>query len=302
MSRTMQVTQRGVEQGRRSGGARRTAVRCGAVAAVLVAGVALVACEEPPPTASAGSSSPTPVRTGTPGPAAGTTPTQESSGADADEPTPAPGPADLPAPAPGPAPAESAPTAPPEAVAPPAAVAPPVDAVPTLPLKDPLVERWDGVTPMVSTAPRSGTSLEDGDFIAQLHGVDLAARTVDVDIYILHTNEYADAWLKEHDPEQYAAIGFALNGYVRQNDVTRIRTLPLADDVRVTRFCFRPYGTSVDDPLTMEELPLDRWASLPAWGGLGSERCGAAEPGRGEDYWLDVRGGEVVQLVGQYYP
>ncbi|WP_149203673.1 hypothetical protein [Actinotalea subterranea] len=173
------------------------------------------------------------------------------------------------------------PVAPTEASSPPAA----------LPLKDPMTWRWDGAASITSDVPTSGSSLEDGDYFGELISVDTAARTVDVDIMILLTGDLADAWVQQNDPEDYA--DGVENGYRMINDVERVRTLPLADDARITMWC-TGYDTE-----PMYEWALDEWAALPE---RGSITCDAPDQARNQYYWVDVRDGEVAQLVGQYFP
>ncbi|WP_188079046.1 hypothetical protein [Actinotalea subterranea] len=204
------------------------------------------------------------------------------------DPTPPPAvsptPVETPTPTPTPTPTE--------AVTPPVEPTPPPASTPsTLPLKDPLASRWMGDASLSSDVPESGDTLEDGDYFADLLSVDPKARTVEVDITILLTGALADAWVRENDPEDFA--DGVENGYRIINDVERPRTLPLADDARITMWCTGAPG------IQQQEWTFEDWAALPD---TGDTTCAPDDATRNRYYWVDVRDGEVAQLVGQFFP
>lgn len=161
----------------------------------------------------------------------------------------------------------------------------------TMPLRDPFEQRIGTNTSFVSAIPTS-QALEDADYFGRVTSVDPVARTVTADIMALYTGTYADDWLREHEPDEFTETGGAMNGYVLVNDMDRLRTLTLAPDAVITGFC-------AADPLAQRARTLESLATKP-----GDPTCGGAESvlGIGDGFWLDVRDGEVAQLVGQYFP
>lgn len=162
-----------------------------------------------------------------------------------------------------------------------------------LPLPDP-GQRFTDTDSVISDVPESGDTLQDGGFFGILHDVDPVARTVAVDIAIFYGGDAAMEWLEANDPER-AAEGPPENDYVIVNDVERVRVLTVAPTVRVGTWCFDTTGTMIT-----RDRPFDEWAAAPALSGTTS----CDEPGRqaNDTYWVDVRGGVVAQITGQYLP
>lgn len=161
------------------------------------------------------------------------------------------------------------------------------------PLPD-LVQRFDGSGPVVSDAPESEDSLQDGGFYALLHGVDAQARTIFVDVAIFYGGRAAIDWLAENDPDR-AAEGPPENDYVVVNDVERVRELPVSPAARVGRWCFDDAG------LVTQEQTFEVWAAAEP---EIAPTTACTEPGRqgNTSYWIDVRDGVVLQITGQYLP
>lgn len=198
------------------------------------------------------------------------------------------GPAPTPASTPAATPASPPVTAPP--VDPPVASEPDE---PARPLADPYVSRWDGTSSITSDAPVSGDVLEDGSFFGYVLATDPAAGTVTVDVALFYGGQAATDWALVNEPEQMAQVpGWPLNSYVVVNDVERARSLTLGAGVVVTGFCVDA-GTVRQDLRSVTGLT----EADPACPGESS----AAGTGR-SGFWVDVRDGAVVQLVGQYLP
>lgn len=145
-----------------------------------------------------------------------------------------------------------------------------------------------------SDVPVAGSELVEGDYFAVLTGVDVAAGTVDVDVAVFYSGQAAVEYLATHHPEQENPPP---NGYWIANDSPVVRTLPLADDVRVWDWC-----RLADGGLGFAERTPAEWAAAPA---MGEQSCDAGPAlGRGGDevYWLQVRGGVVERVIGQYLP
>ncbi|MCG7286969.1 hypothetical protein MHY85_13420 [Cellulomonas sp. ACRRI] len=205
-----------------------------------------------------------------------------------------------------PAPSPTAPTAeptpevttPPEQPVAPDPVTPPATEEPsagTRPLVDPYRTRWDGRASLVSDAPASGDGLEDGDFFGSVLAVDPGERTITVDLAVFYGGAAATAWAREHAPELLEdGMDLPPSGFEVVDDVQRSRTVALAPDAVVTGFCVRPDGV-------VEQHARD----LAGLTGPGDAGCSATSRvdgavGGASRFWVDVRGGEVVQLVGQY--
>ncbi len=143
------------------------------------------------------------------------------------------------------------------------------------------------VPPTDPTAP-----LPDGDYLALVNGVDAAAGTVSADVVVLYFGAAAEEWVAANAPGTEI-----LDDYVSDDpDGPVDRTIPLGD-AAVWEWC------STETQLTVAQRtggvpewaaaptePLDRWCTdgpaMPRWG----------------LYWLDVRDGVVVQVVGQFVP
>jgi hypothetical protein len=145
-----------------------------------------------------------------------------------------------------------------------------------------------------SRIPAAETSLEDGDYIGFLHGIDIEAGSIDFDIAIFYSGQAAIDWLAANDP---IAENPPPNGYIIVNEVERVRSLPLAPGAVVWNWCYWSTGESDFLGRTAAE-----WTAAPE-GGIAECDAGAGTP---RDpfrlYWFDVRGGVVQQVVGQYVP
>ncbi len=168
----------------------------------------------------------------------------------------------------------------------------------TLPLKDPWVPRFDGTNSIVSATPTSEDRLEDGDYFGTLVAVDAKAGTVSFDVGIFYGGQAADDWWQVNDPAELA-LDYRPSWLV-VDDVQRTRTVTVSPSLVLTLAC------SGDGDPSPAQVP-------GALGDLGSgdkPRAGCSwESGlreyvtSGQDwYWFDVRGGEIVQMVGQYIP
>lgn len=145
----------------------------------------------------------------------------------------------------------------------------------------------------VSAIPAVGEDLRDEDYFVHLAGVDVTARTIGVDVEVFYFGDAAVEYLLEHDPTAEIPPP---NGYYIVNESPALRTLPLADDARIWDWCFGADG------LTFAERSLDEWAAAPAGGETACEAGAALSHGWNEIYWLQVRGGEVKRVIGQYLP
>ncbi|GEM_PF-4586184 len=163
----------------------------------------------------------------------------------------------------------------------------------TMPLADPWVSRWTGQTTVSdSTGPEE--MLPDGDYYADVTAVDPAARTITVDILTFYGGDAADEYLRVHEPERYAETGGALNDYALSNQSDRLRTLHLADDAIITGACWD--GEISQRARVLDDLTEITTVDCPDW-----LSYAGGDP-RPQGFWVDVRGGAVAQLVGQYLP
>jgi hypothetical protein len=164
----------------------------------------------------------------------------------------------------------------------------------TMPLRDPFAQRIGNDTSSVSAIPTE-EALGDGDYFGSITSADPVARTVTVDIMAIYTGSYADDWLRNNEPDEFTQTGAALNNYVLVNDMERLRTLPVAPDAAITGYCLGSAPLISQRAQTLETV-LD----TPGPGCSGQEPE-LDDPGR-STFWVDVRGGIVRQLVGQYLP
>jgi hypothetical protein len=150
----------------------------------------------------------------------------------------------------------------------------------------------------VSAIPPSSdpaVPLADGDYFGHLAGVDVTAGTVDVDIEIFYIGQAAIDYLTANDPTAEIPPP---NDYTIVNESTQLRTLTLADDVRVWDWCNQTSGGS----LGFAERDVAEWAAAPAGGEMACDAGAALSHGWNEVYWFQVRDAEVKQVIGQYLP
>lgn len=166
-------------------------------------------------------------------------------------------------------------------------------AEPGLPLRDPGDHLpADGS----SDIPAAGSDLVEGDYFAHLEGIDVAAGTIDVDIEVFYSGQAAIDYLAANEPDEENPPP---NDYWIANDSTAVRTLDLADDVRVWDWCQSTSGGE----LGFAERTVAEWAAAPAGGGdMACDAGPALSRGYAEVYWLQVRDGVVERVIGQYLP
>lgn len=165
----------------------------------------------------------------------------------------------------------------------------------TVPEPSPLLPPDQHVPPDgVSAVPPADPSapLPDGDYLARVSDVDPVAGTVTADVVVLYFGQAAEDWAAANAPGTEVT-----DDYVTDDpDGPAERTLPV-DDAPVWEWCSGGSGIEL----------VQRADGLPEWAAASSEigericADGAAIPRWGY-YWLDVRGGVVVQVVGQYVP
>ena len=147
-----------------------------------------------------------------------------------------------------------------------------------------------------SDVPAAGSELVEGDYFAHLEDIDAAAGTIDVDVEVFYYGDAAIDYLTAHEPDEENPPP---NDYWIANDSTAVRTLPLADDAQVWDWCFTTSGGE----LGFAERTVAEWAAAPAGGGdMACDSGPALSRGYDEVYWLQVRGGEVRRVIGQYLP
>lgn len=158
---------------------------------------------------------------------------------------------------------------------------------------DPTLADPQSITHEVSALFTEGAPLADGDYIANLIGVDPAAGTVDVDLMVWYSGQAAEDYVTANVPG-----GEFYDDYYLANDVETSTTLPIAAGAPVFEWCF-------GDDLTFFERTVGEWATAPtSWeGDVPPFQCSdGADILRGTLYWLAVRDGVVTQVVGQYTP
>lgn len=156
------------------------------------------------------------------------------------------------------------------------------------PLVDPSVDRFALVEggEYAPDDPGPGDLLPDGDYFATVTGADPGARTVTVDVLQVRSrDEVVAAALAAGREDPDLPLGFLV-----ENQSERLRTVPVAPDVTVVGSCaVLPFP---------EVLALDAGAEAEM-----ATRCrGTAPEAPSTDFWVDVRDGVVVQLVGQFLP
>jgi hypothetical protein len=138
--------------------------------------------------------------------------------------------------------------------------------------------------PATTDAPSTGQAgeaaqLEDGRHPVVLERVDVAGRTVTVDLVQWFTGEAATKAAAEDGEESPPP-----NDYYVRNVNPRLRTLPVAADARLTltRQTLGQGGTATDGV----EVDLARLAAS----------------GRKQLFWASVQGGRILRLEEQYLP
>lgn len=147
-----------------------------------------------------------------------------------------------------------------------------------------------------SDAPPASRSapVPDGEYLGHLSGVDGAAGIVAADLVTIYTGRAAEEWLAVNRPGEDAYDGYTTD----DPDGPDPRTLPLAADAAVWEWC----STETQMTIARRGGGVAEWAAAPA--GETFDRMCSEGPtmSRGGTYWFDVRGGVVVQVVGQFLP
>jgi hypothetical protein len=133
-------------------------------------------------------------------------------------------------------------------------------------------------------APVEATDLEDGRHPAYITALDVDAGTVEVDVIQFLTGEEARVAYEQETGDP----GGPPNDYYIKNENSRLRTLPVAADVRVT--VVDPGADS--RPSTFGDLPaLFATRFVPDGGRLTSN-----------PFWLTLEDGTVTAMEEQYLP
>jgi hypothetical protein len=131
-------------------------------------------------------------------------------------------------------------------------------------------------------------ALEDGRHASYLHGLDVDARTITVDVVQFLTGQAATEAYQQDNPDDPDGPP---NDYYIVNANPRLRTLPVASDVEVRLVRLHEGGGTDLTPGTWEELPtyLDAYPTEDArlsW----------------NPFWITVHSGEVTAMEEQYIP
>jgi hypothetical protein len=139
--------------------------------------------------------------------------------------------------------------------------------------------------------PPADAALPDGRHPVYLVDLDVAARTVTVDLIQFLTGAEADAAYREDtgDPDG------APNGYHIRNVSPRLRTLPVTLDVAVTVVRLGSPTGAGSLPWSLDQLP-EHLAETPPPPEGPAGRLGW------NPFWLTVRDGTVVAIDEQYLP
>jgi hypothetical protein len=126
--------------------------------------------------------------------------------------------------------------------------------------------------------------LADGRHPVFITSIDVAKRTMRFDLLIFLTGEQAkQEWAKAHPGEEGP-----MNDYMIVNNNPKLRTLPVATDVRIQIIDPEHY-----DPTTLLEVDLAKLrAEVVKRGGGGS-----AGP-----FWITVRAGKITRVEQQFIP
>jgi hypothetical protein len=168
-------------------------------------------------------------------------------------------------------------------------------AEPAMPLSAPGEHIPDSSVSAIPSSSDPDVPLADGDYFGHLAGVDVTAGTVSVDIEIFYLGQAAIDYLTANDP---TAENPPPNDYIIVNESDQLRTLILADDVRVWDWC----NETSPGTLGFAERDVAEWAAAPVGGELACDAGAALSHGWNEVYWFQVRDAEVKQVIGQYLP
>ncbi len=167
------------------------------------------------------------------------------------------------------------------------------------PLPDPEDPFWyqDGESSFTSAIPGVGQPLPDGRYFAWIENLDPATRSFDATIQVMRWGDDALTWGERNVPEQGEYIDgswepLGLPQFLEDTTFgTQRMTVPA--DVAIFGWCSEDVGTA--HPRTLDNL-------LTGSGEPGCDLESRVGPGSGEaGFWLDVRGGEVRQMVGVFF-
>ncbi len=131
------------------------------------------------------------------------------------------------------------------------------------------------------------TDLADGRHAVQITEVDVAGRTVTVDVVQFLTGDEAIAAYQEDAPDD--PEGAPPNDCWVRNDNPRLRTLSLAEDTSVSVVRLGEASGTSNTPWTVEDLPEH----------LDERRIDGQPSGI---FWLTLEGGVVTSIDEQYIP
>lgn len=170
------------------------------------------------------------------------------------------------------------------------------------PLVDPWIDRWELIADGTYVPDRATGSdtLADGDYAVIITAIDPGAMTATVDVLQILTDEEVIARMMELDPEithEYAAERIVAGDHT-VNTSTRLRTVPLSPDVVTVGSCGAPPWR---EAVTLQELSGPRTGTT-CRDGLGTtEHAYASDITTAQNvFWLDIRGGVGVQVVGDF--
>lgn len=154
-----------------------------------------------------------------------------------------------------------------------------------------LVQRFTGVETFVSATP--GDPLADGSYVGYLVAADPGGSSVTVDLAVMHAGDAALDRLVLERPDvprdELALLPEAMSRVV--NEVANPRTLALAPQARAAIACTTGAGIELRESTWAELQPSAAFAPGCSW----STRAGGNAL-----VWVDVRGGLVHQVAGQY--
>ncbi|HEY5515356.1 MAG TPA: hypothetical protein VIK12_04030 [Pengzhenrongella sp.] len=177
------------------------------------------------------------------------------------------------------------------------------DALPLVPFEvpAPAFVAVTGLEDITSDVPPASGQLPDGHYVGLISRLDLANRSVDIDIVQYFGGASADAAVAQ-DGGGPDGTPFAMNGYEVRDESTRVRTVPLGDVVVVGM----PDVTSHEGVLQYVRVSL---AALAVETKAPLAQVPTSNPNavwantRGIGYcWITVQAGQVVAIDGQYTP
>lgn len=143
----------------------------------------------------------------------------------------------------------------------------------------------DVTEPSATTPPPATTAvLEDGRYAAYVTGLDVAGRTLDVDVIQLLFGEPAQAaWERDHPDDPYGLN----NDYYIINENPRLRILAVSPDAPITVLdAIRPVSIG--------------WGDLEAW--FATNPYPTPDKLWQNPFWLNLRDGVIVEIEEQYIP